>query len=916
MRLGKFLGIMMIVFASNAYAQETPRVPMKAPDENSMKYSWAHKQVLESRLLDDCENPATWKYEGMKGEMSFTTERAKDGTHSVRLRAKTKGDGPAPGNRPWGSASVFRIVDNEDWTKWNRISMWIYPDLPGFKVVNAGIVFHNDGLRKVPGPGGAGRDYIILKNHQWNQVICEIEYCDRDKATSVEIQYRVQGNEPGATDTVQLDIDHIELQRVDADKVQGWDVAPGHIAFSHVGYQTGAPKTAIASNLDANKFELINKETGKVMVSKPLQLVTTLLGKYQIMDFSEIRKPGIYFIQAGNVKTREFRIGNDIWESTMLKSINFFYGMRCGYAVPGIHDVCHQDWIATQGDQKLQINGGWHDAGDLSQGLINTSDATYAMFSLAERLRIRKENPELAARAIEEAKWGLDWMAKTTLHNGKRVTWAVMDFWTDGIVGNSDDAKAGFSNSDYQFLTASSAEAIAYRVLKDEDPERAARSLKLAIEDWTFGLESLAKSPETRVRTELPACAVNASFELYKATGEQKYLDKALEIAPQIIDSQERNFLPGTNITGFFYGKPSKAEIMKYDFKGPRDNHLMMALSNLLEFFPENKDWMKWYSAVGLFSEYYVKNIVRYTEPFDMLPLGISNDTVGTKICDNFYLRKFPTRQGFGQLHLTLAFADAVGIASQARGNLDAAQLAERQIEWLTGMNPFSKSFVWGEGYDYHDYYNISGNIVGALPVGLPTNGKSDSPYWPPNALFAPTEVWVLPSLRLIHLLREVAGPSIVEGRAKTSVEFKDQKTGEVITVKPDASGNFSAIVPEGKYLVTVDGFVQNMTLLPCATYKLNSEMDFVVSSTTGKDGLVKIELTVSGKGSHDFSIRTDNLTLSESRKDVTIKAGSKQKLVWQGKVENLNSPWFAVVIPDNNLEQRKEANGAVITKL
>jgi hypothetical protein len=911
-RIVKLVGVVIIMFAARVNAQEAPRIPMQANDENSMKYRWTNKQVFESRLLDDCENPAKWKYEGMKGEMIFTTERSRDGTHSVRLRARTKGDGPAPGNRPWGSASVFRIVDNEDWSKWNRISLWIYPDLPGFKVVNVGIIFHNDGNRKVPGPGGAGRDYVILKNQQWNQVISEIEYCDRDKATSIEIQYRVQGNEPGATDIVQFDIDHIELQRVEPDKVEGWDVAPGRISFSHVGYPTGGPKTAIASHLDADKFELISKETGKVVLSKLLRTVSTSLGEYQIMDFSEVREPGTYYIKAGDVKTKEFRIDSNVWESTMLKSINFFYGMRCGYAVPGIHDVCHQDWMATQGDQKLPINGGWHDAGDLSQGLINTSDATYAMFSLAERLRSRKENPELVARAIEEAKWGLDWIAKTTLHNGKRVMWAVMDFWTDGIVGNSDDATAGFG-SDYQLFTASSAEAIASRVLKDEDPDRASRSLKLAIEDWTFGLERLKESPEKRPRTELPACAVNASFELYRATGEQKYLDKALEIAPQIIDSQERNFLPGTRITGFFYDNPAKEEKMKSDFKGPRDVHMMMALSSLLEFFPEHRDWMKWYSAIGLFSEYYVKNIVKYTAPFEMLPWGISHDTVGTKISDDYYLRKFPIRQGFGQLHLTLALADALGVAGQTRGDLDAVQLAERQVEWLTGMNPFSQSFMWGEGYDYHDYYNISGNIVGALPVGLPTNGKSDAPYWPPNALFAPTEVWVLPALRLIHLLSEVTGPSLVEGSSKNPVQFMETTTRTTIAVKPDKSGHFRAMVPEGKYIVSDNESENNMTLLPGATSKFDPALDFTVIGTTGKDGQVTIEITVGGKGKHNFSIRTDNLAIDDSRKEIVIQSGRKQKLVWQGKVVNVNSPWFAVVVPDNDLTKRKETNGVVM---
>ena len=91
-----------------------------------------------------------------------------------------------------------------------------------------------------------------------------------------------------------------------------------------------------------------------------------------------------------------------MWEGTVWKAINFFYGNRCGYAVPGSHDVDHLDWFATHNGQRITMSGGWHDAGDLSQGVINTGEAAYAMFALAERMQQRGKSPELVARLIEE----------------------------------------------------------------------------------------------------------------------------------------------------------------------------------------------------------------------------------------------------------------------------------------------------------------------------------------------------------------------------------------------------------------------------------------------------------------------------------------------------------------------------------
>ena len=44
-------------------------------------------------------------------------------------------------------------------------------------------------------------------------------------------------------------------------------------------------------------------------------------------------------------------------------------------------------------DKRIIVNGGWHDAGDLTQGLGNTAEAAYAMFSLAEQLELEVKIP-------------------------------------------------------------------------------------------------------------------------------------------------------------------------------------------------------------------------------------------------------------------------------------------------------------------------------------------------------------------------------------------------------------------------------------------------------------------------------------------------------------------------------------------
>ena len=150
----------------------------------------------------------------------------------------------------------------------------------------------------------------------------------------------------------------------------------------------------------------MRQDTGEVVLSKAVRDVQTNLGRFQVLDFSEVHAPGLYVLRAGNEQTPPFAIGDNVWRPAIFKAINFLYTERCGPEIPGVHGVCPLDWQGVHGDKRIIINGGWHDAGDLSQMLFNTGEAVYAMLSPAEKLRMRDEDPELPGRLVEEGKWG------------------------------------------------------------------------------------------------------------------------------------------------------------------------------------------------------------------------------------------------------------------------------------------------------------------------------------------------------------------------------------------------------------------------------------------------------------------------------------------------------------------------------
>jgi hypothetical protein len=961
-----FYAVIAFVLLSGFYFV---REPMEVNFKDSAAYRWLNKKVYDKRTLDNMESLDNWSSfttsgvevvdarkvitstdsSGSVADIKLTKDLVHEGSQSLVMTTPTRLEGPAPQNgRGWGRSGVRRKFAGEDWTAYNRISIWIYPDLPGFYTTALDCMLYNDGTVKLPAIfGQEGQTSLVLKNHQWNHVVWEISNVARDKITSFEMSYGLSGSYPEEAGKIHFYFDQMELEKVDADKIEGWDVASGRISYAHTGYQTGAQKSAVANNIDAKDFKLVDQDNGDVVLSKPIDKVTSHIGSFQVMDFSEVRKPGNYVLEAGNVTTKPFRIDADVYERTVWKALNFFYAQRCGADIPGVHGIEHQDWTCVHGDKKIVVNGGWHDAGDLTQGVENTSEITCALFSMAEKLHARNENPELYNRVLEEAKWGLAWILKTSFGDGYRNVGSINSRRTNNIIGDDDDVVATAKNDPMANFEAAVAEAMAYRVIKDSDPRLAAYTLKTAENDWKYavaGMASVKPSKEIwrgtfdsdNVEDELPSQAILASVALWRATGDKKYADKATQLAPVIMNAQQRKRTNwDTPLTGFFYTTTAKERILHYCHRG-REQAPTLALTALCDAFPDDRDWMKWYSTVTLYSEY-LKTIAKYTAPYNVMPASVYTDTeymhvpesrkesfrkqvlTGVSLGKGHYLRMFPVWMDYrGHFGTILPQAQALASAAHLRGDLASAQLSEHQLEWIIGRNPFSESAMYGEGYDFVPLYTpSSGDIVGALPVGIQSRGETDAPYWPVQSMWTYKEIWVHPVARWLWLLKDVEGPAMVEGLAAGSVTFKEVNTQQNIVVQADQStGHFKAALPEGKYMVISNGTEQKQTFLPGASYHLDlrssNVMSYEVSKEVSAKGEVTIKLKAQGNGSHHFNIRTDNITFAAASKDLELKSGTAMNFEWHGHVTSNDTPWVAVIVPDDNISQRKEVRGAV----
>jgi len=84
-------------------------------------------------------------------------------------------------------------------------------------------------------------------------------------------------------------------------------------------------------------------------------------------------------------------------------------------------------------------------------------------------------------------------------------------------------------------------------------------------------------------------------------------------------------------------------------------------------------------------------------------------------------------------------------------------EIAEQQLHWIVGKNPFGQSIIYGEGSNYPQLYTaLPGETVGGIPVGMQSYMNEDSPYWPQFNTATYKELWGAPAARWLQLIADL----------------------------------------------------------------------------------------------------------------------------------------------------------------
>lgn len=777
--------------------------PLPLNVENSYEANGWKKEVLQSVPLTRQASTEGWSHSGA-GSMSFSKEKTVSGKGSIKLQFPTStgkraaGSPSDPDYATYGNAGVTYHLDGANLEKYNRIVFSIYPDCDGARVVNMNLTFVNaDTPAKKGYNQPTGSHLINLVNKEWNQCFLEIDEFQRDKVMKISFGTSLKGKDRTTGDSAIYYIDNLQLQTVkQPDKVSGWLPAEGKIVYSTTGYALNSSKTAIVdtkTSLYNKRFQLLTPE-GEVAYEGEIKEETTTLGQFGLIDFTAFSRPGEYRLKAGDALTPAFRIGENIWEDSQWRVLNFIFCQRCGHPVPGKHATCHVDLMSEHNGLRLPFNGGWHDAGDLSQQTLQTGDVAFALLEAYNKQKTK--NPALAARLREEAEWGVEFIVKNRYGDGYRASSMGLLIWQDGVFNSLDDiTSVRVQNFAFDNFLYAGYEAYASMTL-DNDPMYQEYLRRVAEEDFRFALEKFKKDGFDKFvqpyehsyntsKSQYMATISWAASQLYKLTRKPYYAEAAAEYIRYTLECQRTEPLKDKDGTcGFFYRDKNKQSIVHYIHQS-REQVYMQAMSMLCETQPEHSDYPQWERSIHLYGNY-LKGLMKYTCPYGMLPSGVYHaeeykDTTGfyalhlfpptnakelyteqikrgIRLDKEHYVKRFPVWFNIfnGNTAIHLSTGKSAAICGNFMKDKELLEIGLEQLYWTVGKNPFGQSLIYGEGRNYPQLNTFSsGEMTGEMPVGIRTLGNDDIPYWPQTNNACYKEVWVTSAGKWLSLIAE-----------------------------------------------------------------------------------------------------------------------------------------------------------------
>lgn len=559
-----------------------------------------------------------------------------------------------------------------------------------------------------------------------------------------------------------------------------------NLLINQAGYLPQAAKTVVTIGTRNGNFEVIDLESQKVVYKGTFKPDAGDFGNYSAGDFTSLTKEGHFYIKCDTLRSYPFEISESVYRQPVNKIVGYFSLQRCGSSTTGYLSPCHlDDGVRMDNGKHQDVTGGWHDASDLRKWVGAT---IYGMIGLSKTYELLKGTDPLREKILEELMWGNQYFLKMQEPDGYIMNYVGGDVqkhsdsnrWTDNVTGaEGGDLRfvkpsAGRSTADMllfgfkddrvirtdpvdlvaQFNFVSS-EAIMSRITRTGIPDYSQKCLEAAIKCFEWCLKTVKDSD-----AGVNGAALQAANELFKTTKQEIYRNYAVERAILIkkLQSAKQESGPG----GFFFTSPSEKEPFKDIWHGCLE---FISICDLIETLPTHKDVPVWKEIISGYAKNYLKYMSERNS-FGIVPYGLftGKDPGGNRKAGSYWYRYFmqPELSWWVGINSNLASA-GVGLmkASKALNDPELEALAQRQLDWIIGVNPFNSSTIVSVGHSNPIHFGGS-TFLPSTPVlpGAVLNGLGGDAADQPvigNGIWQISEYWTPMVAYTLWLMAEIS---------------------------------------------------------------------------------------------------------------------------------------------------------------
>jgi hypothetical protein len=493
------------------------------------------------------------------------------------------------------------------------------------------------------------------------------------------------------------------------------------------------------SGAPGGSFTVADSSSAQIAFTAAARQISGDFGTFSLCDFSELRQAGAYVLRLSNRRSGQFTIASDVYDDPLQKSVAYFSRQRCGDSTTGYHAPCHlDDGKRSDTGAHQNITGGWHDACDLRKWVDATIYGMIGLSRAAERL------PTQHAAISTELRWGNRYFLAMQDPAGFVMNYCGGDdgnYFTDNKIGTADDRIIHVEPCElpaqFHFITAQSNAA---RLIGDDDilySHRCEMAARQCLK-WT----AANRSPGATASLAAQIMALVAMHRAWNDTDAPVLAAAAMKklLSLQIAPDPEKPTEPH----GYFRTAADDSSPYRQIKHG---NLAIVAMAQAIEQFNSHPDMPLWRAALRQHCTHLVSMADR--SGLGILPFGLyATDPGGNRRVGKLWYRWFMKPRGeesadetwWVGINAHLA-SSGVGLALAGRlfGDGRLSALAQRQLDWILGVNPFDASTMTDVGRNQPALYRPGAFKPPTPPIpGGVTNGiggdESDRPQLLPGS--------------------------------------------------------------------------------------------------------------------------------------------------------------------------------------